>query len=614
MAGRIRQEDVETVRERSDIVQTVSGYLQLKKAGRDSLVGLCPFHAEKTPSFSVSPSKQVYYCFGCGEGGDVFGFLRKIENLAFGEAVEMLARQAGITLRFEGQTPGSRRAEGRRQAIHRVIAEAATVYQRTLLERPEAAEARRYLESRGITAESVDRFGIGYAPSAPDFLLKRLARTYSPELLLEAGLAMKDSSGGLRDQFRGRVMFPVHDLAGNGVGFGGRLLAGEKSPPGLPKYKNSPDGPVYHKSRLLYNLNRAKAEVTRTGRAILVEGYTDVIALDQGGARNVMATCGTALGEDHLRQLARFTDRVVLAFDSDDAGARAAERAFQFHQQHPVHLSVLVLPEGQDPADFVMANGGDAFLELADQAVPLIGYMLDRLVRGRDLSDVERRAMAIRDGLAIVAELEDPVSREEYARRLAGRVGESENAVMLELESVLGRQGAPPVAAERSHRGRLSPEEEVEWEVLKLLVQAPELCSAWLSDLDATRFGKPTHRKAIEAIVESRADGRGGDGDVSALVARAQDQKGEQVGRVLAALAVERPKAQGEPTVEYAERLFLRLEEFSLKRRADVIRKELERVNRLKAPADHETLFEQLIDLEGARRRVRAAAEEVRSM
>src|SRR5207302_8996826 len=303
MAGRIRAEDIETVRQRSDMVQVVSDYLQLKKAGRDSLVGLCPFHPEKTPSFSVSPTKQVYYCFGCGEGGDVFRFLRKVENLEFAEVVERLARTAGVTLRYEGDSEASRRAAGRRNAIHKAIDEAAKLYHRMLAEGREGAEARTYVASRGITEQSIERFGIGYAPGYPDFLLKRLSNAFSPDLLLEAGLVTKDVGGTFRDRFRGRVVFPIRDLSGNAVGFGGRLLEGPHAPQNAPKYLNSPETPVYRKGTLLYNLERAKAEITASGRGFVVEGYTDVIGLDQAGVRSAVATCGTALGEEHIRLL-----------------------------------------------------------------------------------------------------------------------------------------------------------------------------------------------------------------------------------------------------------------------------------------------------------------------
>ncbi len=609
MAGRIRQEDVTSVRERTDIVQVVSGYTQLRKAGRDSLVGICPFHAEKTGSFSVSPTKQVYYCFGCGESGDVFKFVEKTESLSFVEAVERLASAAGVTLRYEGETAAGKRTTGRRNVIHKAIADAARLYHRMLLEGREASEARAYLERRQIANDSVERFEIGYAPGYPDYLLKRLSKSYSSDLLLEAGLVSKDANGAVRDRFRGRVTFPIHDVSGHAVGFGGRLLEGPGAPPNAAKYVNSPDGPVYHKGTLLYNLHRAKAEATRSGRAFMVEGYTDVVALDRGGIPTGVATCGTALGEDHVRLLARFTDKVILAFDSDEAGARAAERAFQFHQRYPVDLAVLVLPAGQDPADFVNANGGEAFAALAQQAVPLVEYMIGRTLVGRNLSSIEDRTRAVKAGLALLVDLEDPVRREEYARVLAGKVGEPERSVMLQLEQTLAQENGRASQVERTAATRLPPDEEVEREVLKLLIQAPELCADWAGRLSPEQFGKPTHRKAFELIAE--APGGRPDSSVSELLTAAQERGGEQLGRVVAAIAMEQPKSSGEPTREYAERMLLRLEEFSLKRRADVLRKELQKMNPVKTPEEYDRMFVDLAALEGARRRAREAAEAV---
>ncbi|HYU58763.1 MAG TPA: DNA primase, partial [Actinomycetota bacterium] len=359
MSGRIRQEDVETVRERTDIVQVVGQYLQLRKAGADRFVGLCPFHTEKTASFGVSPSKQLYHCFGCGVGGNVFHFVMAIENLGFPEAVERLAKQAGITLRYEGLSESDRRDLSRRGALHRANQLAAELYHANLMESPEAGAARDFLASRGLAREAAVEFGIGLAPGLPDFLLRRLAGKLSAEILVEAGLVVKDARGALRDRFRGRVTFPLHDLTGRGVGFGARLLAGEG-----PKYVNTPETAIYKKGELLYNLHRAKAAMARTGTAVVVEGYTDVIALAQGGVGTAVATCGTALSESHFRLLSRFAERAVLAFDSDEAGAKAAERAFAFHEQHPVEAVVLVLPEGLDPADFVLKHGAGAFEEL----------------------------------------------------------------------------------------------------------------------------------------------------------------------------------------------------------------------------------------------------------
>src|SRR5439155_2964039 len=329
VAGRIRQDDIEAVRERTDIVKVVSQYLPLRKDGHDSLVGLCPFHTEKTPSFSVSPTKQVYYCFGCQAGGDAVRFLRDVENLTFTEVVERLAREAGITLRYEAESPGERRAQSRRQTLHRANQEAADLYHRTLLEAREAADARAYLAGRGFDRDAVDQFQIGYAPGRPDFLLRRLSSRFGSDVLVEAGLALKDGSGAVRDRFLGRITFPVHDLSGQAVGVGARLLpspsaagsapAGPGAPP-QPKYLNSPETPVYRKGKVLYNLNRAKAAVTRSGQAVVVEGYTDVIALVRAGVETAVATCGTALGEEHFQLLSRFAQRVVLAFDSDEAG------------------------------------------------------------------------------------------------------------------------------------------------------------------------------------------------------------------------------------------------------------------------------------------------------
>ncbi|HEX9410246.1 MAG TPA: DNA primase [Actinomycetota bacterium] len=617
MAGRIRSEDVEAVRERTDIAAIVSGYLQLKKAGRDNLTGLCPFHAEKTPSFSVSPSKQLFHCHGCGEGGTVFTFLQKLENLSFPEAVERLAAAAGITLRYEGQTQAERRTAGRRQAFHRAIGEAARLYNRVLVQEREGADAREYLTSRGMGPESIERFGIGYAPGYPDYLLKRLSRSYSPELLVEAGLVSKDDQGNLRDRFRGRVMFPIHDLSGSAVGFGGRLLAGPHAPPHAAKYVNSPETSVYRKGSLLYNLHRAKADLARTGRAFLVEGYTDVIALDQAGIGTAVATCGTALGEDHIRLLARFSQSVVLAFDSDEAGARAAERAFPFFERYPVELAVLVLPEGLDPADFVLARGeqaGEELAILAERATPLLEYMVDRQLLGKDLSSPEAQTRAVRSVVEqILSRIKDPILQEKYAVITADKVGRttvSETAVLLELQRLRVVERSSGGEEDKGAR-RVPPWQRVEREALKLLIQAPGLCAGRMLELGPDRFATPGYRAAFELIGEASGQAL----SPSALVAMAHDRaRGEQLGKLLAALAVEPPQTVGEVAGPFVDQVFLRLEEFSLKRQADEIKKQLERLNPLKASQEYDELYERFVKLEGARRRIRAASEAVGSI
>jgi len=609
MAGRIRQEDVDAVRQRSDLVKVVAEHLQLKKAGADSVVGLCPFHPEKTPSLSVSPSKQVYYCFGCGEGGDLFRFLQKVENLSFTEAVERLAAQAGVSLRYEGESKADRRQAGRRQVLHKAVADAGLLYQQMLGVGREAAEARAYLADRGITGESLERFGVGFAPGYSDFLLRRLTTRYSAEILVTAGLVSKDADGNLRDRFRGRVMFPIHDVSGQAVGFGARLLAGSKAPQNAPKYVNSPESSLYHKGNLLYNLNRAKADITRTGRAILVEGYTDVIGLYQAGVHEALATCGTALGEEHLRLLSRFTERVVLAFDSDEAGARAADRAFQFHERYPVDVSVLILPQGQDPADFVLARGaeaGGAFAEVLERSVPLVEYMVNRVLIGRELSSPEGQMAAVRAVIGdVLSKLEDPVLREKYAAMTADKVGRttlSENAVLLELD----RAAPGRVQSDVGAHSRMSPPQKVEREALKLLVQAPELTAHRIAGLTPEHFSTPTYQKVFELVRQAAGQPLGVD---AGLLVGLAGERGAEVQKLLAALAVEPLESEGPAAGEYAGQVFLRLEEFALSRRIDGLRRELERLNPLKAESDYEVMFQRLVDLEGARRRVRVAAE-----
>jgi DNA primase len=591
--ARIRQDDIESVRERTDIVQLASQYVALKKAGR-SFSGLCPFHSEKTPSFSVDPAKQVYYCFGCGAGGNAFHFVERIEGITFPEAVERLARDAGITIRYEGVSPGERRALSRKQTLYRANARAADLYHRMLLDGREAQQARLYLQRRGISREAVERFGIGFAPGYSDFLLRRMARDLSPEILVEAGIALKDERSSIRDRFRSRVIFPIHDLSGQAVGFGARLLEGDG-----PKYLNSPETPVYRKGELLYNLHRAKTDISKSGRAVVVEGYTDVIALDQAGVGVAVATCGTALGEGHFGLLRRFAQQAVLAFDSDEAGARAAERAYAFHEKYPVEPLVLVLPEGLDPADFVDQRGPEAFAEAVERAIPLVEYMLRRATRGLDLDNPEDRARGVRAGLPVVGGLGNEVRREQYGALLADLVGVSTESVLLELQrSRPASDGRAPEVRPSPREGR-SPAREVEKEALKLLAQHPALIpEEEARALGPDQFTTERFRKALELFQEAN-------GGPAALAERASTQN---LTALVAELSLEPLK--GDPTDRYARQVLSRLQELSLDRRISTMRKRLERLNPTKDPRAFDTLFEELIALEGERRRVRAEAGE----
>ncbi len=581
--ARIRQEDLEAVRERTDIVKLVSGYLTLKRSGHDTYTGLCPFHAEKTPSFSVSPSKGVFHCFGCGAGGDAITFLREIEHLSFAEAVERLAKEAGVSLRYEGETPGERRAASRRQALHRANERAAELYHRMLLEGREAEEARAYLRSRGIDREAWETFGIGYAPGYPDFLLRRLARSLSTEILIEAGLAVRDAEGNVRDRFRGRITFPIHDLSGRAVGFGARALPGARQE---PKYLNSPETPVYRKGEVLYNLHRAKAAASRTGELVVVEGYTDVIALAQAGVEGVVATCGTALGEGHLRAASRFAERLVLAFDSDEAGARAAERAYPFLERYPIRPVVLILPEGQDPADFARSRGGEAFRALAAEAEPLLAYMLRRAVGRHDLSTVEGRSAAVSAALPLLEGIGDPVRRSEYAHVLAELTGVAETSIAAALAQRLERGGAEPSRATK----RASGEERAEREMLRLLARDAETYRALAERLTEEHFQTASGRRLFAALREA-------DGDLRRLTGGE-----EALARSLSALALE--PLEGDPVPGYAEEVWERLEEFRLRRLSEELRRRLQRMNPT-TDEGYDELFRELIETDGRLRRLR---------
>jgi DNA primase len=590
VAGRIRDEDLATVRERTDMVKLVSNYVTLKKAGNDSFLGLCPFHTEKTPSMSVSPSKGMYHCFGCGAGGDAIRFLREVEHLDFAEAVERLAKEAGVTLRYEGDTPAERRAATRRQLLHRANGSAFELYHRLLLEGREGEDARRYLAERGIDRDTSVEFEIGYAPGYPDFLLRRLAKSLSPEVLVESGLVLRDQDGNVRDRFRGRITFPIHDLSGRPVGIGARSLPvpGQAGRDEGPKYLNSPGTPVFQKGDVLYNLHRAKSVVAKTGEVFVVEGFTDVIAMSRAGLANAVATCGTALGEGHFRLASRFAQRMVLAFDSDEAGARAAERAFDFVERFPVRPVVMILPEGLDPAEFVQQHGAEALRELAERAVPLVEYMIRRTVGRHDLSTIEGQSAAVAAAVPMLEALSDPVRQGEYAHLLAELVGVSEGSVVLALERKLEGRPIDVAAAVK----RVSVQERVEREMLRLLARDPEAFAALAPDVREEYFQSAQHRALLRQLTDVG-------GDVRAGVANAQDDDSR---RALSALALE--PLDGEPVPGYADDVLARLREFALKRKSARLRKELQKMNPT-TDERYDGLFQELIATDGELRRLR---------
>lgn len=484
------RDDIDRVRHATDVVELVSSVTKVKRSGR-SFMAICPFHQEKSASMSLDPSRGLYHCFGCQASGDVFTFVSETQGLDFTEAVEELARRANIPLEVSS---GDERRRARRATLNDAVRMAIDVYHERLKSGPDAGQARAYLRGRGYDADVVDEYRIGYAPEAWDTLVKELrARGVADRAMMEAGLARRGRSGGLYDYFRGRVMFPIHDLRGDAVGFGGRILAGDGA-----KYLNSPDSAIYNKSRLLYGLDRARSAISRSGRSVVVEGYTDVIALHLAGVPEAVATCGTALTDDHFDLLRRFAERVVLAFDADAAGTEAARRTSEL--EAPVRLDldmrVAVMPDGGDPADIVQAGRIEEVRSAIADARPLLQFRLEREVAGLDLTEPEGRARALHAAAAQLARVHDPIARREYHRFVARLIGVDletvEAAVNPSGRSQSGARIPPPKAS--------SPRVRLEGDLLRVMLANP----AGSERVTPEVFSDPRLRKAAEAVTAVR--------------------------------------------------------------------------------------------------------------
>lgn len=421
--ARIPEQIVEQVRQRADVVEIVGRYVGLKKSG-NGFMGLCPFHTEKTPSFHVHADKQVFYCFGCHEGGDVFGFLMRHDQLSFPEAVRALAQQVGVEIPESGDE-GSRLAPLYRANEH------ALEFFRASLRGSAGREARAYLERRGVPSDLVERFQIGFAPPGWEALVGHLARTRQPiRAALEAGLIGERRNGeGHYDRFRERIVFPIVEPGGRVTGFGARSLGSDE-----PKYLNSPDSPIYHKGRVLFGLSLATDAMRQSGRAVLVEGYFDLIALHRAGIAEGVAPCGTALTPEHARRLRRYTREVVLLFDGDEAGQRAAERALPVLATEGLRVLGAFLPPGADP-DSLIADGGEAALRACvDSARPLLDYMIERRLMASAPHAWEAADRA-RDLAPLLAAVPDAVERDSYVRAIASQLELTVGAVETALRS-----------------------------------------------------------------------------------------------------------------------------------------------------------------------------------
>lgn len=456
------------VKQQADIVRVVGDYVRLKKTGKD-FSGLCPFHQEKTPSFTVSPVKQIFYCFGCGKGGDIFNFVMEMEKSPFPEAVRTVAEKCGIAIpRPKERSPEERHETQQRAALLEMHREAQTFFAKQMFGTAEGKAARAYLEDRGVDNKTIERFGIGYAPSDGDALLRLLKPRYPEKLLAESGLISRgEESGRLFDRFRRRITFPITNDSGKIVAFGCRALGDDQ-----PKYLNSPETPIYSKSNVLYHLDRAKEALRRSDFAILVEGYMDAIAVARAGISNVVASCGTSLAEPQIKLLSRFTKRIIINYDPDTAGQAATERSVALLLEQDFEVRVLALPpvgdKKADPDLFIRERGAEEYTRLLKEAPPYVDYLIGR-ARKMDLTTGDGKRRAVNFLLPYVQKIPNGILRSEWATRIAQQ---------LRLDEPVLRAALTKAAKERRSEVKVQPElvgraaKPVERRLIRMLAEA----------------------------------------------------------------------------------------------------------------------------------------------
>ena len=582
------REEIDQVRDRTDLVELASEITKIKRSGR-SVMAVCPFHQEKTPSLSIDGARGLYHCFGCGKSGDVFRWVQETQTVDFRESVELLARRAGVTLT---EDPAAGRRRGRRERLIEATSAARRFYLERLKKADDAAGARRYLRNRAYDADIVEEFQIGFSPPGWDALTRDLgSRGFSDKLLIAAGLAQRSRRGRPIDRFRGRIMFPISDLRGDPVGFGARRLDGDG-----PKYLNSPETQIYHKSRLLYGLDRSKSAMVSGGEAVVVEGYTDVIAFRMAGMPVAVATCGTALGEDHLDLLRRFTERIVFAFDADEAGAGAALRGFEQSVPGDLDLRVAALPEGRDPADLVHEGEVAVLTKSVDESIPLLQFRLELELARFDLNEAEARGRAVGASAALVALHPDAVVRHEYAVLLSRRTGVDlavvEDAVGRARRRVAVRDGEP---GDGKPDRKLTGAEKAEQELLRSMLA--NVSGARAAGIGGDVFTVDVHRAAYDILAPALDTvGDGSDLDLGSLIG----DDDSPPGRLLRHLAFD-----DRPLPDLSE-VVNSLKVGELQRRIDTLRRDLEEIDPDSEADEYSARFGELIALERQRREMRS--------
>jgi DNA primase len=636
VAGLIREDDIALVRERADIVEIVRQYVTLKPAGGGAFKGLCPFHDEKSPSFHVRPGKG-FHCFGCSEGGDVISFLMKHDGLPFNQAVEYLADKSGVQLRYaEGDDRGPRRDPNPR---HRLI-EANRIAQEFYaghLGSPGGMAGRQFLHERGFDQDAAQTFGLGFAPRDGDALYKHLRQKgFTDAEVVAAGL-VADGQRGHYDRFRGRLLWPIRETSGETIGFGARRIFDDDRIEA--KYLNTPETSIYKKSHVLYGIDLARRDIARSSQAVVVEGYTDVMACHLAGVPTAVATCGTAFGEDHGRVLRRllndheeFRGEVIFTFDGDEAGQKAALRAFSGDQQFVGQTYVAIEPDGLDPCDLRLRNGDASVRELVARRVPLYRFVLGNVVARYDLDRADGRVDALREAAKLVSSIRDRSKVDAFARELAGMVGVEIEEARAEVRRASGRgprtqeparpapmatpagQPVEPAAPRRQLPDLRDPRFFLERETLKLVVQQPTLVARFAGDLGDNDFTHPTYRGVWEVAASLGGPSAATEPDVwvgklrDAVLTQAKDDAGHPVVKALNALVVEPLLANRDPDPAYAAAHVFRLLELTTMRRIADLKSKLQRTNPVEQAVEYNRMFGELVALESHRRTLRERA------
>lgn len=626
MSGRISDRDIAAIREGARIEDVVGDYVQLRRAGADSLKGLCPFHNEKSPSFHVRPNHGHFHCFGCGEGGDVYAFIQKIEHVSFVEAVELLADRIGHTISYTGAATSVQRDRGSRSRLLAANAAAAAFYAQAL-QSDEAAPARQYLTERSFDAAAARKFGCGFAPSGWDSLTKHLQRKgFEFEELEAAGLSRQGRHGPM-DRFHRRLLWPIRTSAGEVVGFGARRLFDDDAMEA--KYVNTPETLLYKKSSVMFGIDLAKRDIAKGHQAVVVEGYTDVMAMHLAGVTTAVASCGTAFGGEHLAMLRRlmmddsfFRGELIYVFDGDEAGRAAALKAFDGEQKLAGQSFVAVAPDGMDPCDLRLKCGDAALRDLVARRTPLFEFAIRAAIAEMDLDSAEGRVAALRRCVPMVGQIKDPTLRDEYARQLAGWVGWADVAQVIgrvrgEAKRTkhprLGRLGSTTIAraAQRPTAGpptelavRPDPRDPTLWpqrEALKSALQYPALAGPVFDALTVEGFTHPEYA-AVRAAIDAAGGTSAGLSGAQWLDMVRQQTTSTVTSALISELGVEAIQVDDDKLPRYIAGVLARLQEVWLGRQIAEVKSKLQRMSPIEQGDEYHALFGDLVAMEAYRR------------